>query len=179
MDEQKTRNVRHLGVLLVLCGVLAGCSEPSKPATGRVRPLLVSREQMNSTSYRLEIIRSRYPHLVNRVRIEPVTPPHHAKELLAAQSVEDAAYHVIAIGVLGQDTSEVRAALDLAEDRYGTYWIPARYDWPDKTAAFEERLKELAESDESLVHSDMSAHYPGNRSALLIQLIAECRSRIQ
>ena len=112
-----------------------------------------------------------YPYS-NVVEIELVNAKFHTEKLLEAESPEDAAYHIIAIGLLRKDSPEIRNALLKANEKFGAEWIPLGYDWPDAAARFRERFIEEYPDGAGI------PDYPGSRHADIHLLFLECAMRI-
>jgi len=151
--------VANIVIIFILLFGFCGCENERNLL---VKPVLCSADPnfTNST----ELIVHYYPYL-NLIHIEPNSLEYHADRLINTYRTDNAARHIIAIGILKQDTAEVRKALIIAANRFRDEHVPEGYDWPDLS----ERFKS---------HFDPSApildNYPGSRNLTFIDLIVEC-----
>ena len=102
---------------------------------------------------------------VQIVSIEPISPQYHAERLFNTYRPEDAAYHIIAIGILKQDTPEVRNALLTAVKRFGNEPVPDGFDWPDLA----EKFKSCTDPGAKIID-----HSPGCRDLKFVEIVYEC-----
>ena len=104
------------------------------------------------------------------IPITPVDVHFHSQGLMKEGICkEEIAYHIISLGILKQDTPEVRKALQHAHYHYAGLPIPLHFDWPDSV----ERFKKLLAKDPGIY-----IHFPGNRGIRFDFLLRECANRI-
>lgn len=116
------------------------------------------------------LLRKNYPYLF----VVPVCPDEiciHTKKLMSAKAMEEIAYHIIAIGILKEETPEAIEALNYIRFKYGGEPVPSHFDWPDLVEVFKQRLVE----NPYLTVAD----YPGSRGIHFNFLIDECIDRLK
>ena len=125
-------------VWVVMMGALYGCGKESyhMERHGNKNKGYLNRDGERETWYVTKTTQDIIYSNLNLVKIAPKDSKYHAKMLIDAQDPNKAAYHIIAIGLLGQDLPEVRAALSNAISRFSGSPLPQRYDWPDLAERF-------------------------------------------
>ena len=115
------------------------------------------------------LFRNHYP-LLFVIPIIPMDSHFHTHNLLKAKAPEEIAYHIIALGILGEDTTEVQKSLEYARNNFGSDPVPLHFDWPDLLEQFRQAL---------IIDPNLTvANYPGNRDFNFNLLIDECYYRI-
>ncbi len=177
--------------VLIAAILLAGCHEQGRSVDSTIRDdgsivsvpeICVVQNVSASTSSREDEKRSfrlRFRYLYEREPIHLLSLERHIAALRCADDPETAAHHVIAIGMLGQDSPEIREVLYATAGRFLKDYIPQRYDWPDDAAEFELYLDRLAEQELRGGSAISMSSYPCNRNAFMLMLIDECFKRIE
>ena len=141
--------------------------------------LCIGCNQCFDKSYNYAIDTSKYPEMdpntlkalypsLDVVQINLKSSKYHADCLRSAKTAEECAYHVIAIGLIKEDTPDVRRALVHAVDQFKSVGVPQGYDWPDSAEEYKAFLKK----------NRGHLHYPGNRMVPMLVLIRECVKRL-
>ena len=136
---------------------------------GSLRDELLDYTDFSISETSNNILKTRYPYLFV-IPISPKDPYYHARSLVNASAKAEVAYHIIALGIIGENTPEVMAALKYAQCKFGGEPVPNHFDWPDSVEHFEQ---ELIKNPNYTI-----ADYPGSRGVHFSFLIDECIRRI-
>jgi len=195
MRLDTTMNVRYLPVLtrIAVCLMLAaGCREATNGTRGPAASDAIGYFQLPSGEEFMDMAEpmmqtpegrtrvnyiAQYLSLYYRVRICPRTPQYHAEKLCHSEDNAEIAYHIIALGMLRQDTPEVRSALERFVEPSTAYSVPTGYCWPDDAQAYEDYLETLMASDPNL-SGEHPRHYPCKEHKFMSELARECLDRI-
>ena len=155
-----TKMVFCIIALCVICSVflIFGCTTESDFMDS-------NKDSFDVRSYIGEV----YPHL-DLIQVVPNSVDFHVKGLSEATEVNVAAYHIIALGLIGEDRPDVRIALKNVARRFKSHGVPPKYDWPENAKKFRDYLGG---------HSDYVVdHYPGNRNIPMLVLVDEAFDKI-
>ncbi len=175
---KKTNNYGWLAICAVISiFTLSGCMDNSYKnkmnvdcqLEGSLRDELFVYTYFSISENQNNILKARHPYLFV-IPIAPKDSYYHARSIVNASAKAEVAYHIIALGIIGENTPEVAAALKYTQCKFGGDPVPNHFDWPDSVEHFEQKL--ITNPDYTV------ADIPGSRGVHFSFLIDECIHRI-